>query len=676
MVKNSRHTIIFEKSGSEKPFLIFSGFLILILPLIRLNSAQDAMLMPRLLAITLFLTLFTVSIFITKKTEFTYFSVIRNPVFMLLGFYFLVVIISAVFAVNPKEGYFDIVRTFVFIVLIFYWTQFILTTKEWFGIISKLVIIAAIIAVTIGLYQYFTMVAGNQATCLPDGRELIYAIDGLMAHKNLFSSYLMLMLPFLIFGTRKFTGNWRIAAIAMLSLVFVLIVLVATRAVWVGVVASFFIVSLIVLIFNKKLEMPKTKLRNFAIISSVSILIIGSLMMAGGRITKNDYIKKLASVVRPAEKNNHFRLDIWNITLEMAKEYPMFGVGAGNWQIIAPEYYGKLNLKDKEVNWQTPHNDFLWIFSEKGFPGLLLFLGVIALIILYVFRIITGQSGRDKKFFVLLLFSGVVAYLADSFFDFPYQRIDQQVYFSFLIAGIVAIYHQQQPNRKFYINRTVVGILMTIFLLFGVFYSYEVVQLEIHTKKAIQLMNNGKSEQVIAEIRMAENPFRTLDGLGSPLAYYEGLAYSKDNNPQKAIPYFLKALKQHPNHYALLNNLGLNYYRAGDYELASKYLLKVLQIVPSLKEARVNLSTIYYNEGNYSKSLEMLQGIGNKKKLPEIKQNIRFLNKLLGYPEDSLVKDKTLSGKTQKDMTPEGIKHKKDKKISRDKKKKNPRGKI
>jgi len=27
-------------------------------------------------------------------------------------------------------------------------------------------------------------------------------------------------------------------------------------------------------------------------------------------------------------------------------------------------------------------------------------------------------------------------------------------------------------------------------------------------------------------------------------------------------------------------------------------------------------------------------------------------------------------------MTPEGIKHKKDKKISRDKKKKNPRGKI
>lgn len=211
MTKHSKGS---KESGlldSEKLFYLFAGFLILVLPLIHFKAALDTVLFPRLLAVTIFLALFTLVFFVLKSKILIDFSIFRHPVFLLLALYLLVVIASAVFASNPTEGYFDIVRTFVFLLLVFYWVQIILNTPAWFELLSKLVIISTSIALAIGYYQYFGQVAGSPAKALADGRELLYAVDGLMAHKNLFSDYLMLMLPFLIGGSWKLRGSWRLA---------------------------------------------------------------------------------------------------------------------------------------------------------------------------------------------------------------------------------------------------------------------------------------------------------------------------------------------------------------------------------------------------------------------------------------------------------------------------------
>ena len=164
--------------------------------------------------------------------------------------------------------------------------------------------------------------------------------------------------------------------------------------------------------------------------------------------------------------------------------------------------------------------------------------------------------------------------------------------------------------------------------------------MEMQVKKAISLISKGKQQEAIAGINSAENAFRNLDAMGSPLRYYSGLAYSNLNDHQEAIPNFLIALQQHPKHVALLSNTGLSYLKTGDTAQAIQYFNKALQIVPDYKEARVNLATIFYLEGDYTKSLEMLKAVKNKRKQPEIKQNIRALNKLLGIAEDSLVEAK------------------------------------
>ena len=640
MAKQVKSTVNVEKSNSGNLFLWFAGFLIILLPLVRVSTAQDAALMPRLLVLAMFLFFFTGIILIRKKTVFSDFSNLRSAVFLLLALYLCVVILSSVLALNPQEGFFDIVRTVIFVVLVFYWVKLISLDKEWFGNLSKMVVVAASVSVVVGFYQYFSQVAGQPGGHLADGRALIYSVVGLMANKNLFSSYILMLFPFLIFGMAAFKGAWRIASITTFTLVSLLIVLLVTRAVWVGITVSFFTSTLLVLIFNEKLEIPPKLSVRLALFVSLAVLILVSLVFVGTRGSENPYLGKLSSIVRPDADNNHFRLNIWKITSEMTMDHPLTGVGAGNWQIAIPNYYSRIGLKGKEVNWQTPHNDFLWIASEKGIPGLLLFLGIIAMVSFYLIRIITGQSKRENKLQAILLYSGLVAYLTDSCFEFPYQRIDHQVYLSLFVAGIVAIYHQQHPLKALNIKRSIFVSAISALLIFCMVYSFSAVRMEMQVKKAISLISKGKQQEAIAGINSAENAFRNLDAMGSPLRYYSGLAYSNLNDHQEAIPNFLIALQQHPNHVALLSNTGLSYLKTGDTAQAIQYFNKALQIVPDYKEARVNLATIFYLEGDYTKSLEMLKAVKNKRKQPEIKQNIRALNKLLGIAEDSLVEAK------------------------------------
>lgn len=626
--------------GFNPLFYLFSGFLILVLPFIRLGSAQDTVLMPRLLALAVFLAIFIVFALFGKNKKLISFVVPKEPVFLLLVLYLLMVAVSMASASNPREGFFDLARTTVFIVMVFCWYQVFSASGDWFVKLPKIIAVSALLAAGIGYYQYFVHVAANPASRLPDGRDTLYAVEGLMAHKNLFSSYLMLMVPFLVFGLIKFRKSWRVLASAALVFVVVLIVLLGTRAVWVGTIVSIFFVLTMILFYKKKLEISNINTRYLAFSGLLFFIVIAALLLFGGRQQGNSYVKKLASIVRPSESNNHFRLSIWDITFDMVKEKPLTGVGAGNWQIIAPSHFNKIQLKGKEVNWQTPHNDFLWILSEKGFPGLLLFLSVFGFLFFYLCRILTGKAPKDVKLAALLLSSGVIAYLADSFFDFPYQRIDHQVFLSLFIAGILAIYHQSQASKPLIKNGAGVGAVLVLMLVCCSVYGYQAIQLEIHSKKAFILRSQGNPKEALAEINKAENPFRNIDAIGSPLDYYIGMIYSDLKDYKKSNFCFQKAFKQHPNHVALLNNLGLSYYQTGDCQQAEKYLLKALDIVPSYKESRINLATVYYSEKKYAEALGMLQGVKKKKTMPEIGQNIRALNKLLGYPEDSLVQEK------------------------------------
>src|SRR5262249_13521506 len=68
--------------------------------------------------------------------------------------------------------------------------------------------------------------------------------------------------------------------------------------------------------------------------------------------------------VDPSGASAAHRLELLKQSLDITVKHPIFGVGAGNFPIVAGD-------------WQVAHNTYTEIASEAGFPGLLIFLFLI-----------------------------------------------------------------------------------------------------------------------------------------------------------------------------------------------------------------------------------------------------------------------------------------------------------
>ena len=85
------------------------------------------------------------------------------------------------------------------------------------------------------------------------------------------------------------------------------------------------------------------------------------------------------------------RLSIWDIAINLIKEKPLVGYGAGSASsLVGLEYYSPFNIIG--VQYKSVHNPILEIWIENGLIGLLLFGGVLAFPLFGLFRTLTGRS--------------------------------------------------------------------------------------------------------------------------------------------------------------------------------------------------------------------------------------------------------------------------------------------
>ena len=132
--------------------------------------------------------------------------------------FILLSIISLILSSNPIEGLLDIIRLSLMTFIIF-WTV-VMVTYEPDGLekMLKFLTLTGLILSVIAFWQYFTDVFQSKEKFFEEyGRQtpIIYQVRGLMAHKNLLSFALGLILPFTIFGTIKLKKNWKRLAIVV-----------------------------------------------------------------------------------------------------------------------------------------------------------------------------------------------------------------------------------------------------------------------------------------------------------------------------------------------------------------------------------------------------------------------------------------------------------------------------
>jgi O-antigen ligase len=621
-----------KKESAQPKYLLFyflAAFTVLFIPVFHITHALDAALMPRTMAMSAFILVMGFILFGKTYKQVYDFSVFRQKIFPVLIAYLAVVIISMAFAVNYKESFFDIVRTFIFVSFIAVSSVVFLHTETWQDKLPKFVIIAAAIALVLGAVQYFRHVIAGTSDLLPDGRSVLYLVSGLMFHKNEYSTALMLMLPFTGYGIFRFRKVWRLASILITLLILIMIVLVQTRAVWVGLAASFFSVAVIYIFYARKLGLPLVY-RNVLMGATIAgIVLIGVIFSIEKPKDPASLLGRIRSITDSRSQHNIHRLNIWNSTLNLIKDHPLTGVGAGNWRLNAAYYFDGRFDEVPQLNWARPHNDFLWVFSEKGILGFVLYLAIFGFALYYMLRIIRRSPKTEDKILALLFFAGIIAYLGVSFFSFPYERINHQVYLGLMIGGSLAMLQPYSPTRPFQPNRRALLIPVLAFSVFGTVFGYNTTIQERYLNKALSAMKSENWRVFLNNAQQAGNPFKSLDPLSNPPEYYEGMALAKLNRHHEAIVAYEIARKQFPNNMWIINWLGQSYYHVGRFDEAIECLEQVIKIIPSHKEAFINLSATYYQKGELMQSWEALSKIENYEDDPAVVRNMKVLEDMM-----------------------------------------------
>ncbi len=511
---------------------------------------------------------------------------------------------SLTVAVDVAEGVFDLARSAltggVFVI------SAVLLRRDDQALprLAKLVAASALAHATIGICQYH----GLAFTHLPGPRS----ICSTLANKNLYSSWLLLCLPFLMYGVLELSRGW--SAICTIAVQFAMhaIVLAQARSVWLAVLVACASTWLAFWraepISATGAHHPASGRRRAGACVVLAVLVVAVTLWLSPATFREMVLRPGAPVSSVTE-----RLTLWTKTCQMAVDHPLLGVGAGNWKIQVPSY-GTEGLRSEtgDTHFQRPHNDLLWVWAQTGPVGGLAYLALFAFTIgaaTAAFRDVSRTANARVQAGCALF--GLVAYVVDAQFSFPRERIEHSVYLMLLAATAFSLPgrgpddHQGWPGGVVKVVMALVPVGVFACIALGCVRA----NAEFHTRQALVARDRGDWETVVHQVDAGASPLATMDPAATPLAWYRGVANYMLGRFALAHQDFAEAYRHHPYHLHVLNNLGTCYEIAGDHNRALDLYRQALRISPHFAETLLNVAAVDYGLGRFAESLEVLDDV-------------------------------------------------------------------
>ena len=255
---------------------------------------------------------------------------------------------------------------------------------------------------------------------------------------------------------RAFTGNINIAANSIVSKIMLLYLVIYTykdriitylsyillfisfSALYILLTRSAFlslgVLTFIIVIFNYKKIITHS-------IPLLAILLIGYFFVNLTFNSQNpdEISSRISSIAITTEDDSiNERLGYYSDAVKSIMEFPVFGIGIGNWKIKSIEYAG-VDVNGYTVPYHT-HNDFLQISAEIGVIGGIIYL-MIYLIPIYQVLIKLKNRVLDNLNLVYLLI--IASIFIDSMLNFPIARPVNHI---FLLFTLVAMTQTSKAN--------------------------------------------------------------------------------------------------------------------------------------------------------------------------------------------------------------------------------------
>jgi len=419
----------------------------------------------------------------------------------------------------------------------------------------------------------------------------IYLANGpLFTHKNYAAASLLLLVPLALNAREEgLLGLWlqRISV----GLAILCILLLRTRGVWLG---AFVMTAIAVAYYAFK---GNAQRRTVGLISLgvISIGIVVAIFASGSeKIFNSDTIQS--------------RLHYWNASWEMFMDQPVTGVGGGQWKIEYPGT-GLKGTNESVMSGQTsilrPHNDLLWMLSETGIAGAVLFITLLVLGFIHTLK-------HERGLFFALTIVGFTVY---GFGEFPLERATLLLPLATALGFAAA---HTKPSIKI---RPIAGVILAgLTGLFAVYVGQNRVKGERAAKDCLDGYMSGNARSMQINAQKAQNICFEMDIYNNPMAYFEGLSHMRtpngqipsDNKINKAEAAFNQALQIHPNHILSLNQLAAVKRYNSSIGGAIDLYERVIEIAPRNGNAAMQLMELYRVKGDIYSSLNAMKMFATK----------------------------------------------------------------
>lgn len=280
-----------------------------------------------------------------------------------------------------------------------------LDSKEVLLKFQQILLIPALVVASYGIFEYLI---GNT------GRAVSF-----FGNPNYLSVYLLIFIPIAL-GLATETGLPKFKR-CLAGIVFIAcsaaILLTLSRGAWVGITIALIFFSIL-------------KDRRFLVLFLVIILLIPFL-------APEEVINRIKTIT--SIESNMDRINLWSTTIEMIKDYPILGVGIGNFRPVYAKYV--------PVDWKAhSHNIFLQFTVELGILGLLFIIYFLYLLSKIALTILKSYNFNKKGAGLALgTVTALLALFINLQFDFQISDRPTVMLTLFLIANLSFLAKDHSP---------------------------------------------------------------------------------------------------------------------------------------------------------------------------------------------------------------------------------------
>ena len=503
------------------------------------------------------------------------------------------------------------------------------------------------------------------------------------SNKNIFSSAILVKIPFALWLYLRDKSFWKKIGLAASFGAFLSIWFLSARASYLGI--FFLFVILAGYLLYVQIRSTRRNWRNYwsyviPLAVSIALSLFVFTMTKNYLYPKNDdkfnvnVADRLASIDVKNLSNDgsiNLRLTSWKNSWRLFKDGPMLGAGIGNWKVKVLKYENETNGSFTYM--YKAHNDFVETFTELGVFGGLAFVGIFVLIGVNFFRNHKSEGDEedaDLQFNNSALFLGLfgaAAYSVDAFFNFPADRPAMQIILgSFVAISIVYssnLFIVKQPNdfvntKLHRYSKPLIYVISCILVLgtWILWINYQSSKIQwIIAQDSAQPKPKLTGEELerripkIPDMTVVEEPMAVVKGryyvtennyrkalnvlngdASSPwdgrVEYLSAFCHFKLNNLDSALYYAKKSAKVKPLFWGSIGLMSDLLVMKNDFPAALKVVRNYLTKMPSDKQAWLNAASLYERSGDKKSATLMIdsaiKNTGQDSSLLQLKQSV------------------------------------------------------